>query len=170
MPAVACPASALLSRQAIWPNSLLDRAVAVLKLSGFEAEVTDTIEQRIWEKLMINVGINALTAIHDLANGRLLDDPALTATMRAAIAEAEEVAKARGIVSDRRLLFQNRRRLSGHRCQHLVHAAGCPPPETDGNRCDQRRHRPAWPGSLGIEVPVNRRLTAQIKKLEQSYL
>ncbi|MEJ2690333.1 MAG: 2-dehydropantoate 2-reductase [Deltaproteobacteria bacterium] len=150
-------------------KQLLNRVVIVFKQSGFDAEVTDAIEQRIWEKLMINVGINALTAIHELTNGQLLEDPALTTTMRAAITEAEDVAKARGIA------------LAGD--SFAGTAAVCRATSTNISSMlqDVRHHKrteiDAINGAivrlaeeLGIEAPANRSLTEQVKKLEQRYL
>lgn len=150
-------------------DQLLDRAVTALRLSGFDAEVTESIEQRIWEKLLINVGINALTAIHDLANGRLLENPALVSTMRAATAEAEEVAKGHGIV------------LTGDSLARTIAVCHATAANISSMLQDVRRRKPteieAINGAivrlaevLGIEAPVNRSLTAQVKRLEQGYL
>ena len=148
---------------------LLDRAVDALKKSRFDAEVTDSIEQRIWEKLIINAGINALTAIHDLANGRLLDDPAITATMQAATAEAENVARALGVI------------LADDSFTKTVAVCQATAANVSSMLQDIRRHRrteiDAINGAIvrlgekmGVDVPVNRRLTEQVKTIERSYL
>jgi 2-dehydropantoate 2-reductase len=51
----------------------------------------------IWTKLIVNVGINALTAVTGLKNGRLADFPETAELMKAAVAEACAVAEAKGI-------------------------------------------------------------------------
>lgn len=51
----------------------------------------------IWDKLLANVGINALTALTRRRNGELLEDPALTDLMNRLVEEAENVARARKI-------------------------------------------------------------------------
>lgn len=74
-------------------NSVTSRMVA----GGMKASVTDSIRTRIWAKLFINVGINALTVINDCCNGDLLDIPEAKEQMRLAIEEAKSVASAENI-------------------------------------------------------------------------
>ncbi|MES1931726.1 2-dehydropantoate 2-reductase [Salinisphaera shabanensis T35B1] len=47
-----------------------------------------------WRKLVANAAINALTALHDVPNGALLDDAQLYAQMRAIVAETDQVLAA----------------------------------------------------------------------------
>jgi 2-dehydropantoate 2-reductase len=79
------------------PGSPSDRIVEAFNRAGFKASAVDNVEGLIWGKLIINVGINALTAITGLKNGRL---PELTGTrlvMEKAVEEAVSIAKAKGI-------------------------------------------------------------------------
>ncbi len=69
----------------------------VLDSAGFEPRTSDDLESTIWNKLIINVGINALTAITRLKNGELLEFEGTREIMREAVAEAVAVAEARGI-------------------------------------------------------------------------
>lgn len=65
--------------------------------AGFETRLADNVEDLIWGKLIINVGINALTAITRLKNGRI---PMINGTrkiMVEAVREAVTVAEAKGI-------------------------------------------------------------------------
>lgn len=64
---------------------------------GCEIQKTSSIRNRLWAKLFINVGINALTAIENCKNGELLNRADLMTRMEAAIREAMLVAKAQGI-------------------------------------------------------------------------
>lgn len=64
--------------------------------AGLAAEVCADIGDRIWRKLLINVGINALTAVHDCANGALLDNPVWRDQMAELVKEARQVAIAAG--------------------------------------------------------------------------
>lgn len=52
---------------------------------------SDAIGERQWHKLVANAVINPLTALHDVANGRLLEDPALAAQAQRLAEEADLV-------------------------------------------------------------------------------
>ena len=65
--------------------------------AGIETVLSDDITSVIWKKLLVNVGINALVGITKLLNGELLDHPELLEIMSLAVAEAVEVANAKGI-------------------------------------------------------------------------
>ncbi|KJS02379.1 MAG: hypothetical protein VR65_05545 [Desulfobulbaceae bacterium BRH_c16a] len=76
---------------------LLDKTRAVLAAGGLQVEVTDRIIARIWAKLFINVGINALTATLGCKNGELLTLAGIDLRMQNAVDEAMRVARAEGI-------------------------------------------------------------------------
>lgn len=65
--------------------------------AGFKTQFTADVESLIWGKLIVNVGINALTAITGLKNGRLPDIGGTMAVMEGAVREAVAVADAKGI-------------------------------------------------------------------------
>jgi 2-dehydropantoate 2-reductase len=69
----------------------------ILESAGFEPQTSDDMEATIWGKLIINVGINALTAITRLNNGRLIEFEGTRLIMKEAVAEAVAVAGAMGI-------------------------------------------------------------------------
>lgn len=75
----------------------LQQIANLLQDAGFETEQSDHVIGLIWDKLLVNVGINALTALTGLQNGQLLDYPELTQLLEQAIWEGEAVAKAKGI-------------------------------------------------------------------------
>ena len=70
---------------------------ALLEAAGFQTHVEADVSSLIWSKLVINVGINALTAFVNQPNGRLLDTEETRALMAELVAEAVAVAKARGV-------------------------------------------------------------------------
>jgi 2-dehydropantoate 2-reductase len=78
-------------------NDKLAALAAALRLAGFETHVEQDVAALVWSKLVINVGINALTAIMGQPNGTLLESEELRALMADLVAEAMAVAKARGI-------------------------------------------------------------------------
>jgi 2-dehydropantoate 2-reductase len=79
---------------------ITERALRISKMfqkAGIITEVSDSIYDLIWEKLLINVGINALTALTGLKNGQLLDYPETLRLMELLVNEALEIARAKGI-------------------------------------------------------------------------
>ncbi len=78
-------------------NGRLKPLVAELKKAGFEADVEENIENLIWSKLIINIGINALTALTGLHNGKLLDYPETKTLIEELVKEAVRVVEAKGL-------------------------------------------------------------------------
>ncbi len=70
----------------------------MFRKAGIETEVSTNIHNLIWEKLLINVGINALTALTGLKNGQLLDHQETLRLMEGLVSEAVEVARGKGIL------------------------------------------------------------------------
>jgi 2-dehydropantoate 2-reductase len=68
-----------------------------LNRGGLPASVSYSIESLVWGKLLVNVGINALTAILRLPNGAVATNPSVRALAAAAVAEAATIAQARGV-------------------------------------------------------------------------
>lgn len=75
----------------------LSEVAAVFEQAGFEVHLSDDLESLVWGKLIINVGINGLTAILRVPNGQLVEIPAAGVLMAQAVAEAEVVCQAKGI-------------------------------------------------------------------------
>lgn len=78
-------------------NHRLEHVRTILQAGRMNVLLTESIHNKIWAKLFINVGINALTVINDCKNGVLLEIPEAMQQMRQAIAEAQRVAEAAGI-------------------------------------------------------------------------
>jgi 2-dehydropantoate 2-reductase len=75
-------------------------AAALAKLfndCGLPAELTDDLEALVWSKLVVNAGINALTALLRVPNGALAHTSEARALLALAVAEAAAVAAARDI-------------------------------------------------------------------------
>jgi 2-dehydropantoate 2-reductase len=65
--------------------------------AGFETHLSTDVASLVWSKLIINVAINALTAITSQPNGKLLDSEDSKALMADLVGEAVTVIKALGI-------------------------------------------------------------------------
>lgn len=64
---------------------------------GLDTRISRDIKGLLWSKLIINVGINALTAITRLNNGRLVEFEGTRKIMREAATEATRIAKRKRI-------------------------------------------------------------------------
>jgi len=77
-------------------DKLLD-IIKVFSDSGFEIHIEENIADLVWSKLIINVGINAVTAISGLENGKLLDYPDMKSLMADLVNEAVLIAEKKGV-------------------------------------------------------------------------
>ncbi len=64
---------------------------------GFETRISRDIKGLLWSKLIINVGINALTALTRLNNGKLVEFEGTRKVLRDAVTEATRIAKRKRI-------------------------------------------------------------------------
>lgn len=78
-------------------GSLAEKMVTAFNQAGFQTRAVEDVEDLIWGKLLINVGINALTAITRLKNGRLPELEGTRLIMEEAVKEGVAVAKAKNI-------------------------------------------------------------------------
>lgn len=78
--------------------AMAETIVALLTAAGLgpAAALVDP-RPALWAKLAVNCGINALTALHGVPNGALLQEAALRHEMAAAAREAGQVAAAHGV-------------------------------------------------------------------------
>lgn len=76
----------------------IERIAKLLIQAGIETEFSENVLGLVWDKLLVNVGINALTGITKLQNGDLLQYPEIQMLLEKAVKEGEMVAKAKGIL------------------------------------------------------------------------
>lgn len=137
--------------------------------AGIETSAIIDVRPVIWDKLLVNVGINAITALTGIKNGQILDLEITRELSRTAVEEAARVAQAQEI--------EIREDAADHVFQ--VAAATAANRSSMGQDVDHRRPTEikAINGfvvreaeRLGISVPVNRTLTALVQTLESHYL
>jgi 2-dehydropantoate 2-reductase len=68
-----------------------------LEQIGFPARLVGDVEGILWSKLLVNVGINALTALTRLRNGRLIQYAGTEAVLTDAVREGHSVGLKKGI-------------------------------------------------------------------------
>ena len=78
-------------------DSPLEPIVSAFNTAGFKTRSIKNVVDLIWGKLIINVGINGLSAITRLKNGRLGEVDGTRRIMEAAVKEAVAVAHAKNI-------------------------------------------------------------------------
>ncbi len=69
----------------------------LLSVAGFVTQLVPKIENLIWSKLLINIGINALTALTRLSNGKLIQFPGTREILEEAVQEGIWIGKKKGI-------------------------------------------------------------------------
>lgn len=92
------------TRIGAWTSAPCDKVAEILSAAGFQVEMTEAPGQLIWEKTAVNAGINPLTAILNVPNGRLLETPEIRALMRDLVVEAAKVAATEGYRFDQSLV------------------------------------------------------------------
>ena len=69
----------------------------VFNKAGFDTKISRDIKSLLWSKLIINVGINALSDITGLENGRLIEFEGTRKILQEAVTEAVKIAKRKRI-------------------------------------------------------------------------
>ncbi|MBI5143872.1 MAG: 2-dehydropantoate 2-reductase [Candidatus Omnitrophica bacterium] len=150
-------------------TSALRNIANLLTKAGFETKVSKDIDSVIWSKLIINVGINALTAITHLNNGRLTEYEEARELLRSAVQEAVRIVKRKRI----KLAYDDPIQKVESVCKAtatnvssmLQDVLNHKRTEIDFiNGAIVRQGR-----SLGIPTPVNGVLTNLVKTIETSY-
>ncbi len=148
------------------------RAEAILKvfhLAGIEASFTDNLPGLLWSKLIINVGINALTALTRIHNGRLVAHEGTRTVMKRAVEEAARVAQALGI----RLLYDPPVEKVEGVCKATAgNVSSMLQDLLKGKRTEIDQINGAVvreAARLGISTPVNETLVGLVKTIEQTY-
>ncbi|EJP6471549.1 ketopantoate reductase family protein [Clostridium sporogenes] len=85
---------------------ILKKLENILKHSGFNVHICKDPSELIWNKLIINVGINAITAILKIKNGELLKQNTTKSIMENAVIEAVKVANAKGFNFDKEEMIE----------------------------------------------------------------
>jgi 2-dehydropantoate 2-reductase len=142
---------------------------SLLSKAGFDTKVSKDIDSVVWSKLIVNVGINAVSAVTRLPNGKLLDHDGARDVMRQAVQEAVKVAKRKKI----KLAYDDPiqkvesvcKATSANLSSMLQDVLNKKRTEIDFiNGAIVRQAK-----ALGIQTPVNDALTNLVKAIESSY-
>jgi len=148
-------------------NARLEPFVNALNSAGFETHIEENIEDLIWSKLIINVGINAVTAITGLENGKLLDYPEIKEVMADLVAEGVKTAEKKGVKftypDPLAVVFEVAEKTALNRSSMLQDFDRGNATEIDfiNNAIVREAEK------LGMEAPVNKTVTGIVKTLEK---
>jgi 2-dehydropantoate 2-reductase len=152
-------------------HQITDRSLRIAQMfcnAGIETEVSSNIHDQVWGKLLVNVGINALTALTGFKNGQLVDYPETLRLMERLVSEAAEVAIRKGVHIEENPIDRVRKAAEGTRENR----------SSMGQDFDHRRQTEidAINGAivreaqqLGIPVPFNQAVTDLVKAIEKSF-
>lgn len=141
----------------------LGRLTSALRAARIETESVHDLRPHAWRKLAVNCALNALTALLDVDNGAVLEDPARRLLVERAAREVAAVAAASGVA------------LAGDAASEALEVAR----RTSGNRSSMRqdlsRHAVteieflngavAREGlRLGVPTPVNAWLASEVRE------
>ncbi len=136
--------------------------------AGIETTAVEDVRAVIWDKLLVNVGINAITALTGIKNGQILDLESTRELSYLAVEEAAAVARAQGIEIDEDPM------------SHIFQVAVATAPNRSSMGQDVDHRRPTEIGSIngfvvreaslmGLAAPVNQTLTALVQTMEYHY-
>jgi 2-dehydropantoate 2-reductase len=146
-----------------------DAILELFRLADLDVSFTDDLSGLLWSKLIINVGINALTALTRLHNGQLLNHEGTRAVMGMAVDEATQVVRALGI----RLLYDHAVEKVAGVCEATAGNVSSMLQDVLKENKTEIEHingavvREAR--RLKIPTPVNESLVGLVKTLEESY-
>jgi len=141
----------------------------ILDKAGFKTKVEDNVQSFIWGKLLINVGINAITALTGLKNGMLVKIDETKALMRECLREAMEVVNKKGI----NLPYKDPIEETEKVCERTAGNISSMLQDVLSNRLTEIDSingaivREAE--RLGISVPVNQTLTYLVRTIQKTY-
>lgn len=140
----------------------------LLRLAGFETLISEDIIKESWEKVFVNVGINAFGALTRLNNGELLKFEGLKLLMGEAIKEAIKIAKLKNIKLTEKdfvtMAYEIARNTAENKNSMLQDVLNGKLTEIDfiNGRIL------TYANELGVRVPINELITYLIKGLETS--
>jgi len=144
------------------------RSVELFREAGLAAEPSEEVERLIWEKLVVNVGINAITGLTGIRNGFIAEMQEAGDLCRLAVEEAIMVAGSKGFPIGMEMV------------QRVIAVARATARNRSsmGQDVDKKKKTEidAINGAVvrfgkeaGIPTPVNRTLTLLMKVLEAQY-
>jgi 2-dehydropantoate 2-reductase len=146
----------------------LEEAASLFTRAGIETRLTEDVRTLLWNKLVVNTGINALTALLRVPNGWLAENPDAREVMVQAARETAAVARGLGV----KLAFDD----PGARAVEVAQATASNYSSTlqdvlrgTPNELDMINGAVVREGQrLGIPTPVNKALLNLVRAMDQA--
>jgi len=146
----------------------VEAAASAFNRAGIATRVVADVRIVMWAKLLINVGINAITALTGITNGQLLDLEQTRRLSREAVEEALAVAGTQGIA------------IEGDPVEKVFSVAAATAANRSSMGQDVDHGRTTEIGAIngfivrmaeqaGVPVPVNRALTALVETMQAHF-
>lgn len=149
--------------------AVAEEVAALFERALIETHLSEDLDGLIWGKLVVNAGLNALTAILRVPNGALLRNEHAGSVMDRAVAEAAAVAKAKGIVLPYDDPIAKAREVAAatatNRSSMLQDVLRESPTEIDFINGAIAREA----ARLGLSAPVNELLSRLVQAVETTY-
>jgi 2-dehydropantoate 2-reductase len=147
----------------------LQELAELFSAAQLPTQAVDNIEPVLWHKLLINVGINAITALTGLRNGQLLDLKLTRDLVAAAVTEAASLAQALAVpvaedIVDQVLAVAQATASNRSSMGQDIDARRSTEIEAINGYIVQRAEH------LGLAVPVNRTLSTLIQTMQAQFL
>jgi 2-dehydropantoate 2-reductase len=160
----------IVENNAVWKAQfkIVRQTADLFTQAGIETTAVRDVRAVIWNKLLVNVGINAITALTGIKNGQILDLESTRELSYLAVEEAAAVARTQGI------------KINEDPISHVFQIAAATAPNRSSMGQDVDHRRPTEIGSIngfvvreagrmGLAAPVNRTLTALVETMEAHY-
>ena len=147
----------------------IEKVGEALKAAGFETYVSEDVSGLIWDKLIVNVGINGCSAAMNLTNDENWTIPEANAIHVAAVNEAIAVARAKGVKLSYEDPLAHVKEVCGftvgNQCSMLLDVLNNRPTEIDLiNGAVVREGK-----KVGVPTPVNEVIVNIVKVKERKY-
>ncbi len=147
----------------------VEKVQRILDHAGLDTSISENILVDIWEKVVVNSGINPITALLRIKNGVLIEDENLTTLMEDTVLESASVAE-NYVGLDRKKVLKKTKKVAERTSENLSsmlqdieNQSRTEVDQINGAIIEKAEKK-------GVSAPVNRVLYRLIKGLENRYL
>ena len=151
------------------PSPRVQSLVELFRQAGLQTDTSSVMEQLVWEKLLVNVGINAITALTGIPNGVIAELDDARELCGAAVREATIIAEAKGFT------------VAGNMVDRVLSIAGATAVNRSSMGQDVDRKTATeieaingaivrFGEQISVPTPVNRTLTQLVRIMQTHYM